>query len=74
MERMRATHGNFARLSQSGAIDSKCGGKRLMREQCDAHVTGAPPFRHTGCNERLTILPRRNGVCGRLQIRQGAPI
>jgi hypothetical protein len=66
--------GNFAPLSQSRANDSKCGGKRLMREQCETRVTGAPPFRHTVCNERLTIWPRRNGVCGRLQIRQGAPI
>jgi hypothetical protein len=58
MERMRATHGNFARLSQSRANDSKCGGERLMHEQCDAHLACAPPFRHTACNERLTFSPR----------------
>jgi hypothetical protein len=63
MERMRVTHETFALLSQRRANDSKCGGKRLLREQNDAGVTCAPLFRHSDCNEVLTLRTRRGADC-----------
>jgi hypothetical protein len=63
MECMRVTHETFALLSQRRANDSKCGGKRLKREQNDARVTGAPLFRHSECNEVLTLRARGGAGC-----------